>query len=188
MSSCFLCDTSYAFTNNDNYSIVYSEGNSEKHYMKYMPVMVGSSGTNVNDQQHNNNNNQNYVSYRVKKIEFRASVHYYLDDNKSDFYYIPDYIIIFKVPFREIIFDYYFTLMKDFVLFSEPESVLKYGVYSSPVIRSGSVIRRQKKPDKFDLIVDKPFIVGPNDYVGVLYMFYRHCNVDSSAKVWFDVL
>lgn len=185
MSSCFLCDCSYNFRNDLPYNVYYAQGQSERHYIKYMPIMVGSSGTDVDDQQHENNKKQNYVSYRVKRIEFRAAAdNYGIAEGDA---LIPDYIIIFKVPFREVIFDYHFGSIKNFMLYSEPESVLKYGVYScrSNLINGATI--RQKSPDKYDLIVNKPFVVGPNDYVGVLYFFSMGVRVSSSARVWFDI-
>lgn len=107
MSSCFLCDTSYELKEGDGYNVVYELGNQVKYYMKYMPIMVGSSGTNTNDQQHTNEKTQNYVSYRVKKIEFRSTVYETTATVDAPF---PDMIILFKVPFREIVFDYYFSI------------------------------------------------------------------------------
>lgn len=184
MSSCFLCDCSYELKENDRHDVVFEEGKINRAYMKYKPIFIGSSGTDVNDQQHNNNNNQNYVSYIVKKIEFRAS---YSIKQTGDIEKFPDYIILFKVPFRNPVFDYYFTIMKNFMLYSEPECVLKYGVYNCHYEISG-YSRKQKNKNEYSLIVDKPFIVGPNDYVGVLYMFSKYGIIDASAKVWFDVL
>lgn len=193
MSSCFLCDTSYKFTENDRYNFVVGPNGADdykRHFMKYKPIMVGSSGTNTDDRQHTGRGGHNYVSYRVKKIEFRASVidltpQTALNDNKP----FPDYIILFKVPFREFIFDYYFTVMSQFMLYSEPENILTYGVYNT-VQSYVEQIPAQRKfgHGKYDLNVDKPFIVGPNDYVGVLYMFDKQVVIAASAKVWFDVV
>lgn len=181
MSSCFLCDCSYRFAVNDDYNVVYAEGQQEKYYMKQMPIIIGSTGTNTDDQQHKDNNKQNYVSYRVKKIEFRLSSR---NLNAVGLKHFPDYIILFKVPFREPIFDYYFTIMKNFILFSEPECVLSYRVVSD----SGMGGSKQYFAGEYDLIINKPFIVGPNDYVGVLYFFGGRKEIDASARVWFDVV
>lgn len=191
MSSCFLCDTSYDFDGvRDNYYVTISEGHNELYNMKVLPIMIGSTGQNDEDedrdQQHTNNKSQNYVSYRVKRIEFRSSI-YERSYNPSTQSRL-SYILLFKIPFRNPIFDYYFTVMQNFILYSEPESVLKYGIYNWHKISEAVQDRRNKFPQKFDLIVDKPFIVGPNDYVGVLYMFCANCKVDSSAKVFFDIV
>lgn len=193
MSSCFLCDTSYKFTDNDRYNFVVGDNGPDdykRHFMKYRPIMVGSSGTNTNDQQHDNSKKQNYVSYRVKKIEFRASVidltpQTALNDHNP----FPDYIILFKVPFREFVFDYYFTTMSNFMLYSEPENVLTYGVYNTVQSYVEQIpAQRMFGHCKYDLNVYKPFIVGPNDYVGVLYMFDKQVVINASAKVWFDIV
>lgn len=189
MSSCFLCDTSYVMGDRDVHYVYVSEGRNKSFYMKFMPIMVGSTGTGRNDQQHENNNNQNYVSYRVKRIEFRSSVYQSGSINLDSLStYDSSYILIFKVPFRNPVFDYYFGNMQNFMLYSEPESVLKYGVYGCRRFSKNNETKRVRVPDKYDLIVDKPFIVGPNDYVGVLYMFNLACKIDSSAKVFFDVV
>ena len=191
MSSCFLCDTSYDFDGvRDDYYVTFSEGRDEKFYMKQLPIMIGSTSRNGEDedldQQHTNNKSQNYVSYRVKRIEFRSSI-YERSYNLSSQTRL-SYVLIFKVPFRNPIFDYYFRVMPNFMLYSEPESVLKYGVYKWHKITQALDDVKNKFSQNFDLIVDKPFIVGPNDYVGVLYMFAATCKVDSSAKVFFDVV
>lgn len=151
-------------------------------HMKYLPIMIGTAGQDNEDQQHGDNNKRNYVSYRVNKIEFRASV------GKRAYNELPnsiDYIILFKVPFREPIFDYYFGVMSNFILYSEPETVLSYGVYQS---RKHYVNSPSKGNNVYKLDVNKSFVVGPNDYVGVLYFFRQTVRIDASARVWFDVV
>lgn len=193
MSSCFLCDTSYKMKDDDKYYVYYAQGQREYHFIKHMPIMVGSSGfsvgsvgitSNGSDQQHNNNDKQNYYSYRVNKIEFRSTfVETYADIQKE----IPSYIILFKVPLERVMFNFYYIEdMKEFILYSNPECILSYCICPRQMIPVPT--RRQRFPDKYDLIVNKPFIVGPNDYVGVLYFFGSQRNIDSSAKVWFDVV
>lgn len=186
MSSCFLCDTSTKLGVDDGYNVMFPD-RMQKCYMKFMPIMVGSTGTLRNDQQHLNQKDQNYVSYRVKKIEFRSSV--YEKQEISVYSNKPCFILIFKVPFRNPVFDYYFTIMDNFMLYSEPESVLKYSICGfRHITLDGAPPQRAHSPERYDLIIDKPFIVGPNDYVGVLYMFVGQCDISSSAKVWFDVV
>lgn len=188
MSSCFLCDTSYDLKNADSHYIYTSGGSYQKFYIKFMPIIRGTTGLYLDDQQHENNGKQNYVSYRVKKIEFCA---YVKEDVQTLIQYEPsqvNYILIFKIPYREPAIDLSINSIKNFMLYSEPESVLKHGVYKFRNIDYYGVFKKQRKPRKIDLIVDKPFIVGPSDYVGVLYMFVDDCKIDSSAKVWFDIV
>lgn len=196
MSSCFLCDCSHKFIERDKHSFFYRRNHSDYSgtvykYMKYMPIMVGSSGTDLDDQQHKNNKKQNYVSYRVKKLEFCCVYNGKPDAGDADLTF-PDYVLIFKVPFRNPVFEYNFTLMQNFMLFSEPECVLDYKVLQSDSF--GGIHGAEdasKQPNKFNININKPFIVCPNDYVGVLYMFtptvYSDVYVDASARVWFDI-
>ena len=189
MSSCFLCDTSYDLKFADSHYIYTSSGSYQTFYIKFMPIIRGTTGLYLDDQQHENNGKQNYVSYRVKKIEFRAYVKEDIESLVVDDPSQVSYILIFKIPYREPAIDLSINSIKNFMLYSEPESVLKYGIYKFRRIDDldGGVII-QKKPGKIDLIVDKPFIVGPNDYVCVLYMFIENCKIDSYAKVWFDIV
>ena len=167
MSSCFLCDCSYKFLERDRYTFtapVYGgQAVPVLKYMKQLPIIVGSSGTELDDQQHVNSKKQNYFPYRVKKIEFRCS-RFTEYQTAADYY--PERILIFKVPFREPIFDYYFYFLSNFMLYSEPESVLGYKIFpiTTPDNRLGH-------SDNLEIDINKPFIVGPNEYVGVLYMF-----------------
>lgn len=190
MSSCFLCDCSYKFKENtgDKYSFAYQQGtvisNVEK-LMKQVPIMVGSSGTDTNDQQHDNDKNQNYVSYRIKKIEFCGDI----KGEPSQYHPVdfPDYVLIFKVPFRAPVFDYYFGVLQNFMLYSEPECVLGYKVLQPINVQE----YYYKGRSNFKIEINKPFILGPNEYLGVFYMIgvptYSYKSVDASAKVWFDV-
>lgn len=191
MSSCFLCDCSYEFGDGDYYSVKIPVGTDQvvRKLMKQVPIMIGSSGTETDDQQHDNSKKQNYVPYRVKRIEFCCSVVNYSNIPTTSSQEIPDYILIFKVPFRNPVFDYQFFLLESFMLYSEPESVLGY-----KVISTAAQHRSRGHTGMVKINIDKPFIVGPSDYVGVFYMFNPLPNlpnqlrrVDASAKVWFDV-
>ena len=176
MSSCFLCDTSCEFVAGDRHSFYNEAGLPVYKYMKQVPIMIGSSGTGKDDQQHENNNKQNYISYLVKRLEFRFSM-------RSEIRYqrnvrpFPEYVLIFKVPMREPIIDYDFNTLNKFILYSEPESVLAYKVIQDRIYDlnqyQGDII---KHPNRFDITITKPFVVGPNDYLGVFYMFSEMYN------------
>lgn len=134
MSSCFLCDcTTRIDVDTNRYRVTIGTNNQCYMFMKYMPILIGSSCSafvsnynfTIDDQQHTDNNKQNYVSYLVKKIEFECDMRATAGGGDGK---LPDYLVIFKVPFRKPIFDYYFTLMKEFILYSEPESVLGYEI------------------------------------------------------------
>ena len=199
MSSCFLCDCSYVFKrsaySDDYYPIIVDDRRVVYKSMKQLPIMIGSSGIVVDhDQQHNNNDKQNYVSYRVKKIEFCCSYNGVSREGSiydGDF---PDYVLIFKVPFREPVFDYHFTVLNEFMLFSEPECVLDYKVLQPLIFGPGVPVqeRQPRQPNKINININKPFVVCPNDYVGVLYMLSvprsETMYVNASARVWFDVV
>lgn len=190
MSSCFLCDTTYILDEDNVHFVILNSQTGFSYYMAQLPIIRGSTGLYLDDQQHENNNKQNYVSYRVKRIEFCYNVEEaVMFDQKGWSFVPPSYILIFKVPYREPAVNFDFIDIKKFMLYSEPESVLKYDVYNWSLIKmkSGQSVR-QKKTRKYELIIDKPFIVGPNDYVGVLYMFIEECKIASSARVWFDIV
>ena len=190
MSSCFLCDTSHNFVAADKHSFYYKAGLPVEKSMKQVPIMIGSSGTGKDDQQHENNNKQNYVSYIVKRLEFRGCTSSdVVEGRRTD--YFPDYVLIFKVPMREPIIDYDFNTLNKFILYSEPECVLSYKVIQDRYqnFNDPGHQERIKHPNRFDIIITKPFVVGPNDYVGVFYMFTGLITpINSSAKVWFDLL
>ena len=91
----------------------------------------------------------------------------------------------------------FFENIKKFMLYSEPECVLDYKilqVYESYPGEDSEDDKEYeyKRPLKFNININKPFVVGPNDYVGVLYMFTPASDsavyVDASARVWFDVV
>lgn len=189
MSSCFLCDCSYKFdVDSDRYRVTVGINNQCYMMMKYKSIMIGSScfemdgryNFTIDDQQHTDNNKQNYVSYLVKKIEFECDMRARAGggDNK-----LPDYFVIFKVPFRKPIINYYFTVMSNFILYSEPECVLGY-----EISQNYAGYEAPKNSRRTRIVINKPFVVGPNDYVGVFYMFNAMDSVDACAKVWFDVL
>lgn len=193
MSSCFLCDCSYKFSvDNDRYRVTVGTNNQCYMFMKYRSIMIGSScssfvgnyNNTIDDQQHTGGNKQNYVSYLVKKLEFECDMRARQGGGDGK---LPDYFVIFKVPFRKPIIDYYFTLMKEFILYSEPENVLGYDI-SQNYTPGGGVAENPKNPRRTRIVINKPFVVGPNDYVGVFYMFNAMDTVDANAKVWFDVL
>lgn len=189
MSSCFLCDCSCRFTDSDRYHFLKpspSGGYVEVlKYMKQLPIMVGSSGTERNDQQHNNNSLQNYISYRVKKIELRGSV--VTASRIRSTVDVPDYVLIFKVPFRTPLVSRNFQQLDRFILYSEPENVLDYKAL--PLI-SNYTFKGQN--NEFKIGINKPFILGPNEYLGVFYMVEpplvtEVTRVEASARVWFDM-
>lgn len=72
------------------------------------------------------------------------------------------------------------------VLYSHPECVLSYDFISI------EVDKREKLRSSGFLSCNKPFVVGPNDYVGVFYYCPHLLNfddllwrIDSTAKVTF---
>lgn len=195
MSSCFLCECGYTFNQYDGHYISTGMPNPVQAlmYMQYFPLIKGSaidkSATQTNnivytDQQHTNNNKQNYVSYEVKRIEFEMTkpanrVH------KQDAVF-NDYVLIFKIPYKLPIFDFGFFDMKNFMLYKQPECVLGYKIIQNYAYW-GENNEKPFKPRQYKIIVDKPFVVGPNDYVGIFYMFNSMLRINASSKVWFDV-
>lgn len=201
MSSCFLCDLSCSFNQwVDRYvSTGLPNPVQTAMYMQQFAIIKGSavdkSATMPNnitytDQQHTNNAKQNYVSYCVKKIEFEMTT-----DSASclDLNFLNDYVVIFKVPYKVPVVDFGFYDMKYFILYKQPECVLGYKIVQNytyyPQI-DGHPQQDEKpfKPRQYKIVVDKPFVLGPNDYVGVFYMFNHQRSIFASAKVWFDVL
>lgn len=184
MSSCFLCDCSYTFTQNDRHDIIVPSeipGGTMVAQMKIkqLPIMIGSPGNYRFDQQHVFGSEHNYLSYIVKKIEFQCSFVIGTMMQGSAF---PDYVLIFKVPLRDPIIDYNFRTLDKFILYSAPESVLGY-----KVIHSFIYLSRPGQHGMVKIDINKPFVVGPRDYIGVLYMnHFQMQRVDASAKVWFD--
>lgn len=187
MSSCFLCDCTYVLTDDNKHTVIIS-GTSYGDsldvvymYMKQVPIMFGSPGNQTNDRQHIGMTGTNYLSYRVKKIDFCCSIQYFADSPER--FKFPGYILIFKVPLRDPIVNYNFQTLDKFMLYSEPESVLGY-----KVLYSTNLFTLRGQPATVKIEINKPFILGPRDYVGVFYMVHDlGFKFDASAKVWFDI-
>lgn len=199
MSSCFLCDCSIKFYQNTQRHFVatgLADPTEVGMYMQEVPIIKGSAvdknatlpnNVTYTDQQHTNNNKQNYVSYNVQRIEFEMypPTSY---AQRSDAV-LNDYVLIFKIPFKIPVFDYYFYDLRNFMLYKQPECVLGYKILQN-YCRDGVIQERPKKARNCKIVVDKPFVLGPNDYVGVFYMFNSgpEKRINASAKVWFDVV
>lgn len=152
----------------------------------HQPIIRGSSTVN-GDSAHSNgklDQEHNYVSFYVKSIEIKYDIS--LRGSLGPLGKVPGYIILFKLPYnddegiREKLIPT--TDIKDIILYSHPENVLIYDIFN---FTSG------KSSDSRYLNYNKPFIVRPNDYVGVFYFFPDHnvidnvYNIEATAKVIF---
>lgn len=131
----------------------------------------------------------NYVSFYVKSIKIRYDVSFGNGDIRRDPVF-SCYVILFKLPYKddEDVRSKLITSngnINSMVLYSHPECVLAYDIINLnyPAVKSSSTPRF--------LNCNKPFVVGPNDYVGIFYYFpvdddrSVECKVESTAKVIF---
>lgn len=155
-------------------------------YNQY-PIIRGSSTVN-GDSAHSNetlSQEHNYVSFYVKSIKVRYDISFSVIENVTTRRY-PGYVILFKFPyknFNDLMSKFESGYGGDFILYSHPENVLAYDVYNfTPKGASTKVLS-----DPRFLNVNKPFVVGPNDYVGILYFFSSVVKgqVEATAKVTF---
>lgn len=152
------------------------------------PIIRGSSTVN-GDSAHDSDplaKEHNYVSFYVRSIKVRYEIDFELDNNFTT-NKIPGYVVLFKLPYDsdgailDKIVPRNYGTSGGMVLYSHPEIVLSYGIVS--------FYTKKSKTPRF-LVFNKPFVVGPNDYVGILYYFPLtfvdgSCNVSSTAKVIF---
>ena len=164
-------------------TVLYKEGYVTVAY-GFKPIIRGSSTVN-GDSAHSDDNlarEHNYVSFYVRSIEviyelvFTGTSSVVLDPQS------PVHVILFKVPYKddqELESSLITNRIDGMILYSHPECVLAYDVIS--------FIR--KATDTHLLRCKKPFVVGPNDYVGILYYIPTNkpylFKVDGIAKVVF---
>lgn len=127
----------------------------------------------------------NYVSFYVKSIQIRYCVTARCFDVDLTF---PFYVVLFKFPYKDdedIRSKLLSNTLGSMVLYSHPECVLSYDFVSVETDKDVSRV------SSGFLKCSKPFVVGPNDYVGVFYycpyksvggLIYK---VDATAKVIF---
>lgn len=189
MSSCFSVDVSHVFVSPDEYKYCFYSANTQYLTARAHCPIIAGSGAYQDSTMHTGVGNINYVSYFVKRIQFSAS-YGYLTDSVTQHKTLPSYAVLFKIPYREPLLDDFFLNIKDFILYKEPECVLGFDIVSTK--RKG-VSSPNGSCNLFDITVTKPFIVGPNDYVGVFYMISslatqktKKLILQGTAKVWFD--
>ena len=166
MSSCFTVDVSVLSTE-FLMKLCYFTVDDLEYRARAHKAIIAGSGAYQNSTMHTGSGNVNYVSYYVRRIqlivEYSVSVDVWVSHSKY-----PDYVVLFKIPYREPLLKDNYSLIKDFILYKEPEKVLGYDVsYGSRWEYNG-----KGRTSRFSIDVTKPFIVGPNDYVGVYYIIW----------------
>lgn len=158
---------------------------------KYQSIIRGSSTVN-GDSAHDTDplaKEHNYVSFYVRSIKIKYDL-YINNAQFSGIRPVPGLVILFKLPYKDdqdIIEKLIPTNnIKDMILYSHPECVLTYDIINC---------RTTKAHFSHFLNYNKPFIVGPNDYVGILYFLpndsnysMKVYNISSTAKVIFKPL
>lgn len=163
----------------------------------YKSIIMGSSTINE-DSAHSKGSLNNYVSFYIHSIKIKYDICYNNPSVPTPLYInpFPTWIILFKIPYkdetelRKILFaTSTSTNFKDMILYSHPECILTYDVLN---LNSKNVLTSHV------LNYYEPFIIRPNDYVGILYYIPvgfsfddQHINlydVNSTAKVKFKPL
>ena len=151
----------------------------------FQPIIRGSSTVN-GDSAHSNTNlarQHNYVSFYIHSIEIKYEI-VRIDEYDINLYKAPICVVLFKLPYNseeDIRSKLITNSIGGMILYSHPENVLAYDVLHLD----------RKVTDIHFLHCNKPFIVGPNDYVGILYyipsdsILNGALGVISSAKVVF---
>ena len=124
MSSCFTVDVSVDFPTVGLILPCHVTPNSLVYMARSHAAVIVGSGAYQNSTMHSGVGNVNYVSYRVRRIKLEVDYVYtvHAPVQKS----CPDYAVLFKVPYREPIVKENFSLLRDFILYREPEKVLGY--------------------------------------------------------------
>lgn len=186
MSSCFTVDLSCVKEDCVGRVCVFAPYNSCYMLRKHMTIIAGS-GAYQNSTMHTGAGNVNYVSYYVRCIQFRAN---FLVGMNPDEICSPAYAVLFKVPYKEPVVSDSFYGIGDFILYKEPEKILGYDI--SSLRKNGNLFNGNNDKYNFNIDVTKPFIVGPNDCVGIFYFIPYKVDdrnvfkLGGSAKVWFD--
>lgn len=165
-------------------------------YIDYFQQAIIRGSSTVNgDSAHSNGKieqEHNYVSFYIKSIKIKYDITPYTLTNVTLGNFI-FYIVLFKFPYKDdedIRSKLISTNRTDgIVLYSHPECVLSYDCI--PIMMN----KPNKNPHSGFLNYNKPFVVGPNDYVGIFY-YCRHAtnignvlyNVNSTSKVVFKPL
>ena len=184
MSSCFTVNVSFRNVDAVRGYCTFSDGTRRTMIRAHRAIIAGS-GSYHNSTMHTGVGNVNYVSYYVRHIHFEAEF-CWRESILEPVY--PAYAVLFKIPYKEPLFNDSFNNIKDFILYKEPEKVLGYDIATVTSYIQGAFWRSQPR---FCIDIKKPFIVGPNDYVGVFYFIPLRSNATAfdlkgTAKVLFD--
>lgn len=160
-------------------------------------IVLYGSGVTLGDQQHENNRGVNYLSYRVKYIRLLGDVGLATNADDDD----PDIgrdmkltVVLYKVPVKyetgvvvPCATTHNFTTLKDYILYSNPRSVLSWKVFSNFRSRQNTQYGDPIQQYTFDVEMEcfKKFVVGPYDVLclNVLLDFgVASINVDGAAE------
>ena len=184
MYSVFNVDLSKGYTEFWQSNVYYQDGFSSI-YHGFVSIIRGSSTVN-GDSAHSSDplaKEHNYVSFYVRSIEI---IYDFFPTILGSSGRVPSYIILFKLPYdsdQGIRMKLLSTnRIGAMILYTHPECVLAYDVIN---------LQGEKSVHDCFLRCNKPFVVGPNDFVGVYYyiasntLSSRRFNVEASAKVVF---
>lgn len=171
-----------------------------RYYWSFDSVVLYGAGVNFSDQQHKNNKGPNYFSYYIKSIRLDGVfAPDWATDNPLPLVDITLTVVLYKCPAKYEngrlvpIHTRGFVNLENYILYSDPECVLAWGVFPDFYKRSSPA-----RACWFDvsLSCNKPFILGPNELICCNFFVdrdYQYFNYFGSkkpevaAKVVFDI-